>query len=257
MSQQLRASGFGDLVSQSFGLAFGHIAKLLTIYLMFLVPFGIAGLVLSFEIGTADTLLVGFFAFVAAFVWVFPRGAGLLAVTDAFTGNTTSIRRCYGAVFDRPGTLFLLALVIYLLFIVGLVLLVVPGLIVMAMFAVAVDAAVVERLTLAEALGRSRDLTRGQRCSTLLFLLVMALAWGVPLALVDMVIGALAGKASLCAMLIDQLTDVFFFLGLAVGSSRLYLHLRAGEEGFTAAALGEQVESLATPGAGLESTPSP
>ena len=111
MSPELRASGFGDLVSQSFGLAFDRFFKLLTIYLMFLVPVGAAGAVLRFEASAADAMLYGFVSFVTAFLWVFPRGAGLVAITDAFTGETTSVRRCYRAVFDRPGTLFLLSLV--------------------------------------------------------------------------------------------------------------------------------------------------
>jgi hypothetical protein len=126
----------------------------------------------------------------------------------------------------------------------------------MALFGVAVEAAVGERLAVGEAFGRSRELSRGHRFTFLFFLLVLALAWGIPLWLLSAVVSGFLGETNVLAVLVDQLRMVLFFLGLAVGTSRFYLHLRALKDGLTAEQLAERVETLTAPPEEPESTPS-
>ncbi len=119
---------------------------------------------------------------------------GLLAYSLAWAGGihgmlqiafhgATSLQECLrvglGKVF--PLTVFLVLWGLALMF--GYVLFVIPMLMMLAAWAVAVPAMVGENLSIMDAFGRSRDLTRGYRLQifAVLFalLLVMALVWGI------------------------------------------------------------------------------
>ena len=70
---------------------------------------------------------------------------------------------------------FAMALLISLAFMLGFLLLVVPGIMLILRWSAALPALVVERAGILGSLGRSRDLTRGHRWAILGFLLVLAL----------------------------------------------------------------------------------
>jgi len=243
--EPVQSRALGQLFSQSFRLSLHRFFKLITLYLMLMVPLGVAQMVLSYRAVVSDVALATIFPSLVGLVWPIPRAAVMIAVSDRFTGNTTSIRLAYRIAFHRGGTLIGLGLVIYLLFFLGFVLLVIPGLIVITLFAVAMEAAVFEELTLGAALARSRDLTRGRRLFTLCFLVVLTLTLLVTKGIANAVVQGTFGDASLITTAFDQLTTVLSTLVMGVGCLCLYLHLRAEKEGFTGADLADRVDRVA------------
>jgi len=244
MTEAMPPRDFGDLFTQTFRIAFRMFFKLLTIYLMFLVPIGVAQLVLEYDADLGEMPIRMFFALAVLFVWPIPRAAGLMAVTDRFTGNTTSIRRCYRVAFRKAGTLIGISIVVSVLTVFGLVLFIIPGLIVLAAFSVATEAAVVEDLPMRRALGRSRELTRGRRIFIVFFLGVLALTVLVPKAVVSGVMTWFFDEADFIAVVVNQFTDIVFTLIMGVATACLYLDLRVRESGLTARELADRVEEL-------------
>ena len=131
---------------------------------------------------------------------------GMLQI--AFHGQT-SLQECLrvglGKVF--PLTVFLVMWGLALMF--GYVLFVIPMLMMLAAWAVAVPAMVGENLSIMDAFGRSRYLTRGYRLQifAVLFalLLVMALVWGIGTASVINLSGGDAGEEGTAALLAGAL----------------------------------------------------
>jgi len=248
--EPVQSRALGQLFSQTFRLSLHRFFKLLTIYLMFMVPIAIASAVLSYRAGMSDRVLAAIFSGLVVLVWPIPRAAVMMAVSDRFTGNTTSIRLAFRVAFHRGGTLIGIGLVVKVLFVLGLVLLI-PGLIVLALFAVAEEAVVFENRTLGQALARSRELTRGRRLFILFFFLVLALTLVVPMNIAAAVVKAVFCETGFIATAFESLTKVLFTLVMGVGTLCLYVSLRAEKDGLTGADLADQVgqvvESLPVP----------
>jgi len=110
----------------------------------------------------------------------------------------------------------------------GLVLLIVPGIILMLMWYVALPACVVERIGPVESLGRSAALTKGHRWKILGLILLVAIVGGV----IGGVIGAVAVISGHIGLAIVQyLVQVFVSLYSAILVIVLYRDLRVAKEG--------------------------
>jgi hypothetical protein len=129
---------------------------------------------------------------------------------------------------------------------IGFMLLIVPGVILMVMWSVAVPAKVVEKIGVFDALTRSRDLTRGSRWSIFGLSLLYAIAAGIlsallaaafaPFALAEALPkpGSLSGFASsltLTQLVVDPLIATITTLVSTAGLATLYSELRASREG--------------------------
>jgi hypothetical protein len=243
MPEELAPRGLGELFVDTYRIVFGRFFKLLTAYLMILVPVAVAGAVLQHRPGEADRRLWVAFALLTYFVWTIPRAAGLLVVADYRAGTTTPLRRCLGLALRKTVTLMGLAFVVSLFTTLGLLLLVVPGLVVIAMFAVAAEAAVFEDLPMARALGRSRELTRRRRIFTLVFLALVLLSVAVPAGIVEALVGAVFGKGLIGATY-EAFRTLITTLVLGVAAGVLYLDLRVRKEALTADGLGDRLDRL-------------
>lgn len=133
---------------------------------------------------------------------------------------------------------FLPALGVTLLVIIatllGLVLIVIPGVIVFCMFCVAVPASVVERPGLLGAMRRSRELTMGHKAEIFGLLLIGYFA----LMLLGFIVGAVTGGAeeqtweSLRGEVITEaVIELFSNSLMAVGAAVVYVQLRTRKEG--------------------------
>jgi Membrane domain of glycerophosphoryl diester phosphodiesterase len=105
--------------------------------------------------------LASFAAYVVA--TMLAQGATMVAVSQIQLGRPTSVSEAFGAIRPRIGELIVLSLNVGLRVLVGLVLLIVPGILVALKYALAVPVAVLEETSVSRSLERSADLTRGHR----------------------------------------------------------------------------------------------
>jgi hypothetical protein len=127
---------------------------------------------------------------------VFTQGAAVIAVSHVQLGQPTSIVESFSSMRPRIGGLLVLSLNMGIRISLGLMLLIVPGVVLMMTYALAIPVAVLEDTTVSESLSRSADLTRGQRGRIfLIYLLVFVLStiitllWQAPLAVVATSLG--------------------------------------------------------------------
>jgi uncharacterized membrane protein len=160
-------------------------------------------------------------------------------------GERASFGECLATGLGKVLPLFLLTILVSLGLFAGFILLIVPGIILLLMWCVASPALVVENLGPVEALGRSRELTKGYRWKVFgIFLLMLILVWivsallGVILVL-SVGLGGLESMASsieggnipigytLASLLLNTLYGAF----VAALPVSLYLTLREIKEG--------------------------
>lgn len=135
-----------------------------------------------------------------------------------------------------------LYVLMYLGIVLGMILLIVPGIILALMWTVAGPALVVERCGVFAAFGRSRALTKGHRWTILgLFVLVIVLVWIVSV-VVGLVTAGTMSFTSLAAMrMAGQLPIAYTLLSLVTGTlisaffatlfANLYFALKEAREG--------------------------
>ena len=120
------------------------------------------------------------------------------------------------------------AIIVGLASTVGFILLIIPGLIVMTLFWVAIPAAVVERPGVFASLGRSLDLTRGSRWrvfGVVIILIVLSLV-------AQQIVGMLAtASGGIFGIVIVALVTAFFTALTAVAGAVSYHDLRIAKEG--------------------------
>ncbi len=104
--------------------------------------------------------------------------AGLLQQAQ---GRKASLAGCFSAGFAKLAPMLGLTLLWWIAVMFGLILLVIPGILLMVMWAVAMPALVVEDSGVIDAFNRSRDLTRNNRLLVFATLLIAVLLIYVPL----------------------------------------------------------------------------
>ena len=152
----------------------------------------------------------------------------LLAFRDA-TNRDASLGVAFAFAVARSPALVGLVFLYGLCVSLGSAALIIPGLIVMSMFAVAIPACVVEGLGPLESLSRSAALTKGDRWRVFGFLLVVHLGLGLASLIVVHLVGMAStpGLSMLVLFPLELLIGAFGPVALGV----LYVHLRAAREG--------------------------
>ena len=121
---------------------------------------------------------------------------------------------------------------------IGLVLLVIPGIILAIMWSVALPALVEERRGVFASLGRSSELTKGSRWAILGFLIVAIICIFVPALLIPVLTGALddplAATRLSFANVIGQILTGLASMVVYVGLAAIYIELRFVKEGTSA-----------------------
>jgi hypothetical protein len=147
-------------------------------------------------------------------------------------GREASPGACLAAGLRLTVGMTLLSAMTALLYMVGFVLLVVPGVIFATMFAVAAPAMVEERIGPLAGLGRSRALTKGLRWPILLLLILFGLAYLGLLGLAGFVVGLSgAGDAAGAKALLAASTSIAAAALSAPMLASLYVELRSMKEG--------------------------
>lgn len=128
------------------------------------------GSALALVIGSIGTLIASAIA----------QGGTVYAVSTIYLGGSTSIADALRKVSGKIGTTVLINIAVGILFGLGLILLIVPGLYWLASYSLAIPAALLENLKPNDALTRSNKLSEGGRLKVfLVYLLVYILQFGL------------------------------------------------------------------------------
>ena len=263
-----RSRGFAELVGSAMRLYAGSFTTLVKVVAVIVVPLGIvhafiAALVLPdtsmglFQPGGEPEIDGGAIAafFVAALVAALfsfvgtqiATAASLKTVVNAYAGERTEWRESILFAFRRLPSLLWLAFLVGLVVVVGLLLLIVPGVILLVSTSVAVPVLLVEGSRGWSAVGRSRELVRGAWWRVCGVLLLSYLAVMVVSTIVSTAFGVGRYRQSgfnfsavpdvIATSIVNVVTIPFITTVVAV----IYLDLRAQkEDGFDAAALAER-----------------
>jgi hypothetical protein len=147
------------VISEAWNLFKAHWRHLVPIAFVVYVAIAIVGLLLALLLGWFGALLGAVISLVGVF-WV--QGALVTAVEDIRDGRADlSLADTFGRVRPQLGAIVVAGLLAGLGIVVGLVLLIVPGLVLMTWWVLVIPVVVLERTGAGAAFGRSRELVRG------------------------------------------------------------------------------------------------
>jgi hypothetical protein len=150
---------------------------------------------------------------------------------QALRGRQVTIGECLSEGFKRLGAALGIAILSGIGIFLGLILLIVPGLILGAMWAVAVPAAVIEKRSSTAALSRSQELTSGRRWRVFGAYVVSLLLLWVGDMVVEGALGVVAGFNSTASHLGLWAFSALFEAFTACLVTTLYYYLRREKEG--------------------------
>ena len=190
-------------------------------------------LIMSFLIGLLPLLL---------------QAAVIHTTVEAMTKRVSDFGSSLSVALGSFLPLIVLSIILSVSYFIGLMLLVVPGLILMTLWVVAVPCLVIERAGIIGSLGRSFELTEGQRWR---IFALMVLAF-IAMMIAGAIVGALSVGAATGAQSYGAVAGFSMWSGLlnailamaggvvgAVGVSVLYVHLRDLKEGTSIDTIGE------------------
>ncbi len=192
---------------------------------------------------TGASILVGVVSFVVLSIsYLLSQGATVSAVAELYLGRTPTIGESFQKVRGDLGTLYGVALLNFLVVIVGFILLVIPGIYLLCRLMIAVPAAVLENLGPRSSLERSMALTKDAAGRAFLILLlyvvlVFALAFLFQLPISFAMVAARANPAMLRAVVavanvLNALSTTLVMPVFTIAASAFYFDLRIRKEAF-------------------------
>ncbi len=167
------------------------------------------------------------------------RGAALGSI-----GDPVDIDASYKWGFARFGSVLLISILVGLVVLVGLILIVIPGLIFAVMLSVAIPALVVENLRGTDAMSRSWNLVKGHFWHAVGVIIVA----GIITAVVGGIVGAIGGVFGdnwFLSWIFQAIAQIITAPFAAIVSVLLYLDLRARREALTADGLRAELNRAA------------
>ena|ERR671911_506249 len=146
-------------IGEAWQLYKAHWRHLLPISLVVYVAIAVIGVVLTAVLSWFGALLAALISVVGLF-WV--QGALVTAVDDIRDGRSDlSLRETFDRIRPQLGSIVVAGVLAGLGVVLGLLLLIVPGLVLMTWWVLIIPVVVLERATAGAAFGRSRELVRG------------------------------------------------------------------------------------------------
>jgi hypothetical protein len=189
------------------------------------------------------------------------HGATVVAVSHVQIGHATSITAAYDGIRGRIGELVVIGLNIGVRAMLGLILLIIPGIYLILRYALAVPVAVIEQAGVSDSLARSGFLTRGHIGRVFLIYLLLVLLTYAGIAVVQVPIFAIALSQSLNPADPPLWIRILSALGafavntlvgplMTIGLSLVYYDERVRKEGFDLEHMLQQLDpsGLNTPG---------
>ena len=259
--QGLPPRSLGEILSAAFEIYRQNAAQLLEIVAIVVIPLSIVSYLISrvaLGVKTKTEVLGGatvtvnqprsFFVFalaslVAAAIAVITtailQAAILRAAVQATIADPVEVRESYRWGLQRFGSILWVSILVGISVAIGLLLLIIPGLILLVLFAVAVPVVVVEGVRGTEAMRRSWTLTSGHFWHVAGVILVAAIIAGV----VGGVIGLIGGSNHVLGAIFGTIGQIIVAPFSALVSVLLYLDLRARTERLTPTTLRAQLRT--------------
>jgi uncharacterized membrane protein len=214
---------FGDVFGQTFAVYTANFLAFVTITALVSIPAIVATLIAG--TGRYATLIPMLIGFVTG-----PISAGAITygVYEYLRGRQTTAGECLRVGFANVAPVIGVALLVGLIIAGGLILCVVPGVIAMGMYALAVPVAIQEKLGGMDALRRSASLVKGYRGDVIAVLFVIGLLGG-GLGMVIGVIAVMIGQADK-AQLFGQILGILVGGLSATAPAVMYYRLRSVKE---------------------------
>ncbi|MEM8936566.1 MAG: hypothetical protein AAGC77_09185 [Pseudomonadota bacterium] len=236
----------GDVVNRTFGSISRNFT---TFFLLSLVLVGVPTFITGLAQFGATAPGTNLFGGAIVFAWIVGAVAGYIlqgaiihgAVVD-FNGARASLGDCLSTGLKHFLPLVGIAILMTLGIAAGMLLLIIPGIILAIMWAVAIPAQVIENMGVLKSFGRSRELTKGSRWKIFgLFVIyiILAIVIGMMVMLPASVFTS-AGSGSATSTVLNVFQTLSTVLSAVVGSagvSALYYELRKSKEGVGADAL--------------------
>lgn len=174
--EDIRPLGLVQIVKESFRLYKRHAMPLLALSCMVGLPVHLAH-VLFFMPADTSNPLARIYAGLAAIIFtlivaVVARTPLIYFVMKVREGQRPKLSEALRSLWMHGGTILLAAIVVCFFVLVGLVLLIVPGILLLLWFSLYQPVIVKENITVVEALKRSRELTAGVMGKALIFFLL-------------------------------------------------------------------------------------
>ena len=205
MTTALRPLSTGDLLDRTFFLYRKHFvlfAGIIALPYLVLLAFQLVGVAIRPGVGSSITFAAGSLLWSLATVVVYlavaaaSQGATVIAVSQVHLDRPASVMESFARIGPRVVGLSLMLIAIGLAIGIGFILLIVPGLILLAMWSLTIPVAVLENKGLSDSVNRSAELTKGDRGRILLiYLLFLFLVWAISM-VVNIPILALVGVAA-------------------------------------------------------------
>ncbi len=161
--------GTGGVIGQGFKIWFRNFGSITKIVLAVWLPIELVKNYLIYAAGAQDSRgLYRIEGLLAEFVGTLVTGAVLFGVVESIrTGTHPSLRACYKWGFDKWGAMIKGTVSAGIRIFLGLLLLAVPGIIFWIWYAFVEQVVIVEGVSSAEALRRSKELSKGQQLKLL------------------------------------------------------------------------------------------
>lgn len=225
-----RAFSVGNVLSRTFPIWVRNIIPFSILSVIVYLPLGIFLFAAAPDAEDTDSILayVGVYVLLLLVLQQVVSGALIYGVFQQLRGEPAGLGDCIRVGFARLLPVIAVGVLAGLLALLGLLLLIVPGIILACMYWVAVPVAVVEKPGVIAALKRSAQLTSGEKGSVFLVLFLLNVIQQVASKILDAVTGESGGYVAIATSLV--LTIAFGMLS-AVASAVGYHDLRVSKEG--------------------------
>jgi hypothetical protein len=219
----------GDVMSRSLRILFANFVPFCLLSALFLVPDLLLRLMLQSSLAGPDQnmMLVITLMVLPIVLGSLITGALTYGVFQQMRGRPVGIGACISVGIQRLLPVLAVALVTGILIFLGFLALIVPGIILLCMWWLAVPAAVIENVGVGEAMRRSMTLTEGHRMTVfLIFLVIFAISIGV--GMIFVLVMAIAGPTGI--VIAGYIVTVAFTAWRSVANAVAYHDLRAMKE---------------------------
>ncbi len=258
----------GSLLDRAFRMYGGNFALMLGIVAVSYVPIYAVSLALNawaMTVGGENAIYIKAGAQLVILLlggliaYPLSEGAAIVAVSERYLGRPASIGQAYRQALRRWGTILNAQISVGLRVLLGLILLIVPGVIWALNYSVTVPAVMLEGLKATDAMRRSKELTLGERSKVLSIMFVIGALFfvvGIAMAVaVSMVIALDTPGGELVLEVTSDLAQLFTSPLGVIAPILLYYDFRIRKEGFDlemlsqAMAHGSAAGTSATPAA--------
>src|SRR5207244_7612398 len=198
MRDYIAEQSIGEIIRNTFEVYFSNFLPIFLIYFVPVFPFKImllyGELTDKIALSITGNIINGFIVF-------FSISAITIAVSDICVGNKPSFFRAYRAIFDKKlvGSIILAGLLQMVIIVIGLLLLIIPGLLFVGWFMLTQSIVILERKSAVQALKHSKELSKGlylRNIGALILLGVIMFGFGAVIGGVSGMVIAMSGGPS-------------------------------------------------------------